>query len=661
MSRTIAAIGLAGKRTPAALAAGLLFALLSLPAGAVTGQDAAILRDAFRAADNERYEEAVRIADRAKDRTGHAIMRWLQLASAGGGTFDEIAAFIRAHGDWPNMNQLRRQAERAMPIDMDETRVLDWFKQNPPVGIEGVMRYADTLLATGGTAAAVSLIRERWVAGGFGPDDEATFLAGYRGHLRTQDHLARFQRLLWDRQADAARRMLPLLGNGGYEALLDARFALYEADRAVDTIVDRVPASLQKDPGLLYDRVRYRRRRGDDDGALEILLNPPRDPGHEDPWWTERHIMTRRVIERGDYRLAYRVASAHRQEDGVSQAEAEFLAGWLALRFLDRPSDAFAHFHRLYRSVSAPISRARGAYWSGRAADAVGDRRQAQEWFRTASAYGTTFYGQLAARHVADGARPKAPAEPRVGGAEAAAFEKREPVKAARLIAQVMGRDYERLTVFLRRVSLDAKTPADHALAARLASELGRPDLAVAAAKDAAQNQVYLVESGYPTLSLGGSSPEPALVHAIIRQESTFNANVVSSAGARGLMQLMPATAQLVARQLGIKHTHSRLTSDPGYNVRLGSAYMADLLERFNGSYVLAVASYNAGPGRTRTWIEQFGDPRTDSIDVVDWIELIPISETRNYVQRVMEAMLVYRSRKDGARADLDLYKELRR
>lgn len=650
----------AAARALAALCLLLLVAAGAPPAFAqLSAADVAIGREALKVAENDRHDEALRIAARARDRMVGKIVRWIALAAPGSG-FEEIAAFIRENGDWPNMSQLRRQAEKAMPIDLDESRVLEWFRLYPPVSVDGAMHYVDTLLATGGTEQAVKLIRERWVDGGFGTEDEQEFLSRYRSHLRRQDHVARLDRLLWERQEAPARRMAALLGDG-YDALATARLMLDSGSGNVDAAVARVPDSLRDDPGLLYDRARWRRRQGDDQGALEILMKPPRDLGRPGLWWAERHILVRRAIERGDHAGAYRIAAAHRQEDGVSHADAEFLAGWLALRFLDRPSDAFAHFHTLYRSVSAPISKARGAYWCGRAAEALGDREKARSWFAAAAEYGTTFYGQLAVHHLGGGARPRIAPEPQPTKADQAAFDRRELVRAARILAQIEGRDADRLIAFLRRLSLDAKSPAEYALAARLARELGRRDLAVAAAKDAAQNDVFLTETGYPVIDTPRQTPEVALVHGIIRQESTFNTNVVSSAGARGLMQLMPATAKLVAKQIGVRHTHQRLVTDPAYNVTLGSAYMADLLDRFNGSYILAIASYNAGPGRVRGWLDQFGDPRTEAVDPVDWIELIPISETRNYVQRVMEATIVYRARLQGGRAELDLEKELRR
>lgn len=670
MSRTLAAPGCLGKSARTAIAsavattlAGPLIAVLLLAApadaGQLSAQDLAIYRQAFNAADNERHDEALQMAAQAKDRLPAKIIRWMTLATPGGGSFAEIAAFVRENPDWPNQAQLRRQAEKAMPIDLDESLVLSWFRQYPPLTNDGVLRYADTLLATGGTEQAVKLVRARWTEANFTAEEEADFLARYRSHLRQQDHKARLDRLLWERQEAPVRRMLVFFDDA-YDTLIEARIALDTDKSGVDAAIARVPASLRNDPGLLFDQARWRRRKGDDAGALEIIAKAPVDMGRPQAWWAERHILARRAIEKGDYNLAYRLVKAHGVADGSALAEAEFLAGFLALRFLDQPSDAFGHFHKLYRSVTAPISKARGAFWCGRAAEALGEAAKAKEWYARAAQYGTTFYGQLAARHIAGG-KVTLPAEPHVTNAEATAFERREVVRAAKLLAEIEGPDDEKVTAFLRRISLDAKAPADYALAARLAQEVGRRDLAVAAAKDAAQNEIYLVDAGYPVIDARPEAPEIALVHAIIRQESTFNTQIVSSAGARGLMQLMPGTAQLVATKLGLKHTHAKLTSDPGYNVKLGSAYLAEMIDRFNGSYILAIAAYNAGPARVRQWLDTYGDPRSGTIDAVDWLELIPIYETRNYVQRVMEGLLVYRARLQGGRAELNLDRELRR
>lgn len=661
--RTLSLPAVIGKSARTTVFAGLLTLFAALPgalpaAAALSPQDIAIYREAFKLADGDRLAEAQGVASQARDPLPAKVIRWMALASPGGGSFADIAAFIRENPDWPNMAALRRQAELAMP-DLPPADVVEWFRQNQPQTNDGFVRYADALIASGSVERATSMIRQRWAETTLGADEEATFLARYTPYLRQQDHKARIDRLLWARQEAPVRRMLPFFDEA-YDTLIEARIALDGDSAGAEAALSRVTPALRDDPGLMFDRARYLRRRGDDAGALEIIAKAGSDMGRPQSWWSERHLLARRAIERGDHNLAYRLVSTNGMSEGSAFADAEFLSGFLALRFLDKPSEAFAHFHKLYRSVTAPISKARGAYWCGRAAEALGETGPARDWYAKAATYPTTFYGQLAFRHVSGGA-VALPPPPVVSSSDTAAFNKREVVRVARLLAEIGGSTDDRLGSFVRRVSLDARTPADYVLAARLAGEVGRRDLAVAAAKDAAQNEVFLVDAGYPMIDARPPAPELALVHGIIRQESTFNPTIVSSAGARGLMQLMPATAQLVAGKLGLKHTNARLTADPSYNITLGSAYLAELIDRFNGSWVMAIAGYNAGPNRVRQWIQTYGDPRTEAVDVVDWIELIPISETRNYVQRVLEAVQVYRARLNGDRAEPNLDRDLRR
>lgn len=636
----------------------LFLAATAVPVRAQSAAELAIYRNAFKAADADRHDDALRLLQGVSDRLPGKIIRWMKFSAPGAG-FAETAAFIRENPGWPNLAGLRRMAEAAMPDTLPDAQVLGWFRQYAPLTTAGVIRYADALLSAGERDAAAKVVRGHWVDADLNPADEQTFLIRYRELLRRQDHTARLDRLLWDRQEAAARRLLPLVPDG-YDDLIAARMALANGSPTAEALAARVPSSLRDDGGLAYDWVRYLRRKGDDEGAAARLADAPDKVVRPALWWTERNIIIRRLLDRGDNRGAYRLAMDHRQDDGVGQAEAEFLAGFIALRRLNRPGDALEHFQTIYKEFTSPITRARGAFWAGRAAEAAGNAARAAEWYGRAAQYGVTFYGQLAAHET--GSRVRLPAEPKAGEAEAVAFEKRELVRAARLIHRMEGKADDRLAMFLRRIALDAKDGEDLHLAARLARELGRPDLAIAAAKDKVQEGIFLTETGYPTIDLSGvPAPEGPLVLSLIRQESTFNPLIVSSAGARGLMQLMPQTAQLVAAKLGIKHTQAKLIADPHHNVRLGSAYIADMLDRYNGSYVLAIASYNAGPNRVRQWLDQYGDPRTEAVDVLDWIEMIPFAETRNYVQRVMEATIVYRARLQGARADLDLANLLRR
>jgi len=428
----------------------------------------------------------------------------------------------------------------------------------------------------------------------------------------------------------------------------------------VERLVAKVPAQLQNDPGLLYERARWRRRKEMFDSALEIVANPPRELGRPTAWWTERQILARRALADGKAQLAYKLVAHHGLKDGNAQAEAEFLAGWIALRALKDAKGGYEHFVRLYDTVKLPISVARGAYWAGRAAEQMGMRQLASTWYASAAEHNTTYYGQLAVARLGAEAPPKAAPEPRPRPDEVAAFEKRELVRAARMLAEIGETD--RIKAFVLRLSELAGTPTDHALAASLAESLGRADLSVAVAKRSGYAGVPLLVHGYPIIPLPeiGSAERP-LVLAMARQESAFDREAVSRAGARGLMQLMPATAKQMARSLEVSYSADRLLTDPGYNLRLGRQYLEGLLDNFGGSYVLAVAAYNAGPARVRQWTRDYGDPRAKDTDVVDWVESIPFGETRNYVQRVLENLQIYRLRVGDPKLAFSLTQDLKR
>jgi soluble lytic murein transglycosylase len=481
--------------------------------------------------------------------------------------------------------------------------------------------------------------------------------------LRVQDHRSRLDRLLWEHQAAAARRMLALVDER-HQALALARLALADDEPGIEAALQRVPNSLATDGGLQFERLHWRRRKDQDAAAIDILRAPPAQLGRPVAWWTERQIVIRRLIERQDPATAYQLAANHGMTGGPPLTEAEFLAGWLALHFLKQPAAAFEHFQRLYATAATPMSRARGAYWSGRAAEARGKAELARQWYAKAAQYPTMFYGQLGAEAVGGPHPITLPEQPVPSQAEVVAFNGRELVQVVRMLHEIDPADgADRVGLFLRRQIRDAETTEDHVLLARLALEVHRPDLAIFSTKEAFQAEgLTLPELGYPSIALHHTAGvEPALLLSLIRQESTFNPTTVSSAGARGLMQLMPATARAVAAKLKVPFAEPQLTGDPDTNILLGSAYLAALLDSYNGSYILAIAAYNAGGTRVREWLTKFGDPRTGAIDPLDWIESIPIGETRNYVQRLLEALQVYRLRLGHGTTDRTLGQDLRR
>jgi soluble lytic murein transglycosylase len=468
-------------------------------------------------------------------------------------------------------------------------------------------------------------------------------LQRYHDVLRDTDHAARLDRLLWDGQVEAARRMMARV-DPDHRALGDVRIRLAAREAGAERLLARLPAALQNDPGLLYERLRWRARKERYADAIVMLEHSPYDLVRPLAWAAERQGLARHALAAGDVSVAYRLVSHHGLTTGPVFAELEFFAGWLALRFLGEPDLAYKHFVKLYNEVKLPVSLARGAYWSGRAAEAMGFRELSNAWYGTAAEQLTTYYGQLAVTALGQPNLARVTTAPTPSPAETAAFDRRELVRVLRALAEVGAADY--MGPFAKRVSELTTSPAEFTLLAHLVVKLERPDLAIGVAKKASYVGVTLLDEGYPITELppGGGAEQP-LVLAMTRQESAFDREAISSAGARGMMQLMPATARNVAKSLRLPYSADRLLTDKHYNIILGRHYLDGLLGDYSGSYVLAIAAYNAGPARVRQWIRDFGDPRAGNSDVVDWIESIPLSETRNYVQRVLENLQAYRLR----------------
>lgn len=631
------------------LALGLLPAALvaASPARAeVSAGEIGTARQALKAADDGKFDEAKRLAKRVDDALLSKLITWMELARPDNNAdFQTLAQFVKDNPGWPNQAAIRRNAEDAMPAGMAAAEVIAWFDANPPLTSGGFARYIEALLATQQSERALILVRHRYVEANLGLSEERDFRRRFADLLRPEDDLARLDRLVWDEDAVAAKRAM-LLVDADHQALAEARIALQGQAPNAATLVSRVPAKLEQDPGLLYERARWRRRKDMDEEALAILEKPPKDLVRPAAWWIERHIMARTLIERGEHARAYKLVVDHGVPDGLAFTQAEFLAGFVSLKFLGNADQALKHFEILYRNVKTPVSLTRGAYWAGRAAKALGDPERARYWFDAAAVHGTTFYGQLAAAELRLPVNAGIAAEPPIAPDTLAAFNKRDIVRAVRLLRRIEPAPYRHADLFLRRLVADARETEEFHMIGKLAAEANRRELGVFLAKEAAQDGVVLIDLGYPLLdSKLQPRPEPALVHALIRQESTFNKDAVSSAGARGLMQLMPATATAMAKRAGIKKFNVKQLNDASRNIQLGTTYVQELLDRFDGSYVMTIAGYNAGPGRVSSWVRLYGDPRTESVDVVDWIELIPVYETRNYVQRVIENLQVYRYR----------------
>lgn len=611
-------------------------------AHALSAADKASYHAAFALAQKGAWKAAARNATRANDPLPREALHWLAMVRGADGTsFNEVARFMVRHPDWPGQDLLEQRAEEVMD-GVSNSVLSDWFANHPPITATGKLREADLWFAAGRTKAADELVRRVWIQDDMSLSFERSMYQRYHAILRVEDHEKRLDRLLWNNHTAAARRLLSLVPPGP-RAVAEARLALITSARDVEWLVKRVPLKYRDNSGLLYDRVRWRQRKNLDQDAIDLLLVAPSDPAHAAEWADEREIMARRALAMGRPVLAFHIAEQHSATNGRSFTELEFLAGWIALRFLNEPKVAYDHFVRLYDATTLPITTARGAYWAGRAAEALGHHDRAASWFNVAAQHFTTYYGQLAAS-ASDAIPASLPPEPQPSAAETASFDKRKLVRLTRDLADV-GAD-EVVTPFFHRLCDLAATPDQYALVARLARDIGRPDLEIDAAKRANDTGVNLLAEDYPIprFPKGGNVEMPLLL-AMTRQESAFEREAVSRSGARGLMQLMPRTASIMARILHVRYSRRRLTTDRRYNMTLGRAYLNELLANFSGSYVLAIAAYNAGPARVKSWISQYGDPRSTGVNVIDWIESIPYSETRNYVQRVFRNLQIYRFR----------------
>lgn len=589
------------------------------------------------------WDKALKGRGRQRDDQLEALFEWMRLRDGGQPTaFAAIERFVHDHPNWPDEATLVARAEQLISDDVSLSRRQEWFAKHPPRTTDGRLAQLAVIARIGDEAALQATVRETWRHIELGKRDEANFLALYGKHLREIDHIERLDEMLWRGHAGAARQAMDHVP-AGWKKLADARLRLRYRQAGVDAAVKRVPADLQDDPGLHYERLRWRRLAGMRAGARDLMFQAPRSDEFVGLWWRERAWHIREALDDGNLEDAYQLAASHSQRSGGPFAEAEWLAGWIALRFLDRPQDALRHFSQLHANVSTPISSGRAAYWAGRAAEAIGNPEEARVWYERGAAFQTTFYGQLAAARI-DAKHIMLPEPATPDAAARAAFDADDEVRAAKALIRLRMDRLARL--FLRHLAVGSEDTDRSALIAETAASAGELGTAVFTARRAAVGRMILPSLGYPLLDpIPTEGPEPALVHAIIRQESSFEATAVSRVGARGLMQLMPATAKQTAQSIGLDYDLGSLIARPDYNVRLGSTYLKQMVHRFDGHYIKAIASYNAGPHRVVTWVREHGDPSDPSVDVIDWIERIPFSETRNYVQRVLEALHVYRDR----------------
>jgi soluble lytic murein transglycosylase len=643
----------------------------------LSSADADRMREAFAAiaADNPNKAKALRA--QVSDPAAAKLIDWYAYRN-GYGTPAEIRAFLAANPTWPDRGTLMQRAEEVLfTSEAGPTEVKAFFADAPPTTPVGFTALAWALAADKDEATARVLAAKIWVELDIPSQWEEDVFKRIGGLLTEADHKRRLDRLLLAATGSASERSVRAATIRRTIARLsaperkkaEARLAVFQRSKGSQKLIDKLPPeALAKEWGLAFQRAQALRRQGKDEEAWKVLLAEPEPTLAVRPngWWEERRANAYAALRARKPRVAYELVRDPGRLEINAHNDAAFMAGWVALRHLKDARKALVHFQALVKSADGPLSRARGHYWLGRTWEALGDRPKANEAYLKASLQIDTFHGQLARLKLdptATALRIDAPVAPTPE--EIARFNGLDTVQAA-VFAHKVGLDQWIIRAFLVQLRNHMESEAAVAMLAHLAEAIGDTQMAVRIGKNGIARGFNLIYYAYPLHRLPSyrplrRPPETAVLLGIARQESEFNTTTLSHAGARGILQEMPVTAKHVCRDYKIRCDIARLMKDPAYNTMLGSAYISDRMDEFRGSYILAIAGYNAGPGRARAWIREFGDPRDPKVDPIDWIHRIPFQETREYVQKVLSNIQIYRARLGEVKTAVRLTSDLRR
>jgi len=598
-----------------------------------------------------RPEDATQTEAAIVDPVARKLAEWIILRSDdNGASVERYRAFISANPSWPSQTLLRRRIEASLWDDhRDDATVWAWFESQSPLSAKGKFSLARAMLARGDRPNAERLVRDAWRNDSMSGDTESAALDLFGALLTPGDHKARMDFFLYGSEHEVALRAAKRLG-ASQVALAKARIAAYRKASNTRALLDAVPRELHGDPGFIFSQIQLLRREEKFTEAARLMLGAPKDPGrlyNVDEWWIERRLLSRKMLDVGEHRTAYLIArDAALPARDIYKTEQEFTAGWIALRFLTDPAIAAQHFARIGVGSVNPTTLARAGYWQGRAAEAAGRSQEARAAYTRAAEQSTSYYGQLARAKLG---LPQIELNGAQSG-RAHGIERLEIVRAVQLLYALDERAIA-VPIFAdmgENGDPDALVGLGE-MASRYGDARGMLLLGKAALNRGMPFDFYAYPvNGIPPFKSIGPEVERSIVYAIARQESAFNPNDVSPAQAYGLMQVTPDAGKYVCKKYGASFDLGRLKNDPVYNAALGAAELGGLIEDYRGSYIMTFAAYNAGRGSVKKWIERYGDPRDPKVDAVDWVELIPFSETRNYVQRIMENLQVYRARFGG-------------
>ena len=597
-----------------------------------------------------KWTSSLKTAKKAKDKSIYNFIQWKHLLTSGNSaSFYDYKLFIDNNPNYARIGRIKYLAEHKLSTKkISPKKIIGWFNNEEPLSGFGKMILGESYILSGELTKGKNLIKQGWINADLSKNELKFYRKKFKKYLNAEDYIKRADYLAWNNKYWDLKRLLRYLPKD-YELLYNARQLLMSKSYGVDQAIKNVPSKFKNDAGLNYDRLKWRRKRGRVDSSVEILVKIKNTKDYlvrPDKWWTEREIISRSLIYKKKYELAYKISSNHALTEGSEYAAAEWMSGWIALSFLKDPLLAKNHFQNFYENVSYPISTSRGAYWLGKTYDKLKDKEQSSKWYREASKYLTTYYGQLAFLKLNPNAKFELNKDMEVDKKYRYDFFNKELVKISYLLNELKKDKYTKH--ILRHLANDNIQKGSEILAAEVATDIERYDFAIQVSKIASYQKRFHNTYNYPIISTpkkinGRKIPESAFILSLIRQESEFDLSANSHAGAKGLMQLMPYTAKLVSKQANLPYSKSRLTTDPEYNINLGSHYIAGLILLYDGAYPFAAAAYNAGPNRVKYWKKINKNPQKKQIDYVDWIELIKFKETRNYVQRVLENYNVYR------------------
>jgi soluble lytic murein transglycosylase len=612
-------------------------------------KDYILAKNIFNLIKKKKWNTALEQTKKVKDKEFKKLVTWLYLKQNGNqAMFSDYKSFIDKNSNYPRISRLRYMAEHKIILENTTPKtIINWFDEKEPLSGTGKIKLGEAYLKTGEFELGTKFIKSGWTKADLSKRDVRYYRKKFKKILRTQDHLKRADYLAWDNQYWDLKRMLPYLPKNE-KLLYKARFILMTNSYGVDKAISDVPKDLINDLGLQYNRLKWRTKRNRLDGSLEILRKFHGEETLVYPklWWKLRENITRDLIYAKKYSLAYEIASNHHLKEGPEFADAEWISGWLALSFLNKNELAINHFKNFYNNVGYPISLARGAFWLGFAHEKNNNLDEAKKYFIEGSKFTNTYYGQLSFNKIKLGQDFKLSPEHKISEGYEKEFNKNELIQHVKLLKEMDKTEFSK-DILKHLATLNVEKGSE-ILAAKLSTEVGRFDYAIQISKQASYEKRFINMFNYPIISIpkeinGKQMPSQELLLAIIRQESEFDARANSHVGAQGLMQIMPGTAKLVARNLKTTYSKTLLKSDPKYNIKLGTYYFNSLLEDYDGVFPFAIGAYNAGPNRIKSWVKRYGDPNKGEINFIDWIELIRFKETRNYVQRVIENINVYK------------------